>query len=277
MELPMKFFKTKLIIMFLPLLLIAACSTINPKQDVNVESSNEISAPVSSEAVPVDTQIEQLDVPTDVMIESSPGESRDDPADPLDTVEANYEPTQDSQNGDPGELDDGSTSTLVPEATQEPIENPGEKPITGPQFFHYQFTDANSGKEFKISDFEGKVVLVETLAQWCSNCLRQQLEVYELHRILPDRESFVSIGIDIDPNEDLDMLKQYVKTNGFNWLYGVASAEVSREIANLLGAQYLNPPSTPMFIIDQDGNIHELRFGIKKADELKAELEQYLP
>jgi thiol-disulfide isomerase/thioredoxin len=148
--------------------------------------------------------------------------------------------------------------------------------MDAPAYFDYTFTDARTGQPFKISDFKGKVILVETLAQWCSNCMKQQLQVYDLHQQLGGRDDFISIGLDIDPNEDLQTLQAYVKQNGFTWLYGVAPAEVSREIANLYGNQYLNPPSTPMFIIDKDGAVHELPFGIKSAQELLAALEPHL-
>ena len=156
------------------------------------------------------------------------------------------------------------------------VESMKEEMVGTPGFFDYEFTDARSGKPFKISDFRGKVILIETMAQWCSKCMQQQNQVYDLHQKLGPQDNFVSIGIDIDPNEDLGMLTRYVKDNGFTWLYGIAPVEVSREIANLLGDQYLNPPSTPMFIVDSEGNIHELRFGIKSADELLEELQPYI-
>ena len=49
-----------------------------------------------------------------------------------------------------------------------------------PAWFTSQLTDVNSGQPFSIADHQGKVVLVETLAVWCSNCLKQQREVLAL-------------------------------------------------------------------------------------------------
>ena len=40
-------------------------------------------------------------------------------------------------------------------------------------------TDVNTGSVFRVADLQGKVVLVETIIVWCSNCFRQQLEVKE--------------------------------------------------------------------------------------------------
>lgn len=145
-----------------------------------------------------------------------------------------------------------------------------------PAWFGSVLTDARTGETFSIQDFQGKVVLVETLAQWCTNCLRQQKQVLELHRQLGERDDFVSLGLDIDPNEDAVTLKSYIERNGFSWLYAVSPIEVSRDISQLYGDQFLNPPSTPMLIIDRGGEVHLLPFGIKSAAELQTALEPFL-
>jgi thiol-disulfide isomerase/thioredoxin len=145
-----------------------------------------------------------------------------------------------------------------------------------PAWYQVALTDAASGKTFSIHELKGKVILVETLAQWCSNCKKQQGEVKKLHEMLGMKDDFVSIGLDIDPNENAADLKDYVMNNGFDWLYAVSPAEVSREIAKLYGDQFLNPPSTPILIIDRKGVAHPLPFGIKSADDLFKVVDQYL-
>lgn len=148
--------------------------------------------------------------------------------------------------------------------------------VDAPAWFSASLTDVRTGETFTIQDLQGKVILVETLAQWCSNCLAQQQEVLKLHETLGEREDFVSLGLDIDPNEDAETLKSYIERNGFTWKYAVSPAEVSREISQLYGNQFLNPPSTPMLIIDRRGQAHPLPFGIKSAADLQAALEPFL-
>ena len=111
---------------------------------------------------------------------------------------------------------------------------------------------------------------------WCPTCLRQQKEVKALHDQLGQRDDFVSVGIDIDLNETLADLKGYTAKNGFDWTYTVATPEVAREIGNLYGQQFLNPPSAPMFIIDRHGEVHPLPFGVKSAADLQKALEPFL-
>ena len=145
-----------------------------------------------------------------------------------------------------------------------------------PAWFGIALTDARTGQTFSVNDFKGKVVLVETMAMWCSNCLKQQGQVKALHEALGMREDFVSIGLNIDPNENLGALKGYVEDKGFDWYYAVSPADVSREIASLYGDQFLNPPSTPIVVIDRHGNAHPLPFGIKNADDLMQTIQPFL-
>lgn len=129
---------------------------------------------------------------------------------------------------------------------------------------------------FRGADLQGKVILVETMAIWCPTCLTQQKEVDRLHDILGDRDDFISLGINTDPNEDASQLSIYVKNNGFDWLYVIAPSALINEISDLYGAQFLNPPSTPMLIIDRQGEAHLLPFGIKSAEELQSFLSPFL-
>ena len=145
-----------------------------------------------------------------------------------------------------------------------------------PAWFGVPLTDVRSGEQYTINDFNGDVVLVETLAIWCSNCLKQQKEVKELHSLLGERDDFVSLGLDIDLNDTSEELLAYTNGYGFDWNYAVATPEVAREIGELYGTQFLNPPSTPMLSIDKTGQVHTLPFGIKRAAELMEQLEPFL-
>jgi thiol-disulfide isomerase/thioredoxin len=156
-------------------------------------------------------------------------------------------------------------SAPTPEATTE-----------SPAWFSAPLIDARTGQTFNINDFRGKVVLVETMAIWCTNCLQQQGQVKALHEQLGARDDLISIGLDIDPNENTAALKTYVENKGFDWLYAVPSKDISREIASLYGDQFLNPPSTPIVVIDRHGDAHPLPFGIKSADDLMKAIKPYL-
>ena len=142
--------------------------------------------------------------------------------------------------------------------------------------FGFSLTDAQTGETFTINDYAGKVVLLETMAMWCPNCTVQAHEVRRLHKLLDHPEDLVSVSLDVDVNEDEASLKEYAQEFGFEWHFAVAPLEVARALGNLYTAQYLNPPLSPMMIIDRDGNVHHLEYGLKKAETLKEKVEPYL-
>lgn len=173
-----------------------------------------------------------------------------------------------------------STVDLMDENEEQEPESNDEMMDTAtvvlPAWYDWSLTEVTTGEVFKINDFQGKVVLVETMAVWCSNCFKQQNEVVRLLSLQDMQDDLVSLGINIDPNEDAALLGNYVQKNGFDWLYTVASPELIGEISTLYGPQFLNPPSSPMFVIDKQGEAHLLPFGTKSAEELRIFLQPFL-
>jgi thiol-disulfide isomerase/thioredoxin len=161
---------------------------------------------------------------------------------------------------------------------QQPADDAGPALAPGslPSWFGIQMTDVNTGMVFTVADFQGKVVLVETMAVWCPTCLRQQNEMDALLRNLGNPEDLIALSIDTDPNEDVPLLTNHVKNNGFGWLFAIAPDDVNDQIAELYGAQFLNPPSTPMLIIDRQGGAHILPFGVKSAADLESAVQPFL-
>jgi len=209
------------------------------------------------------------------VISACSGASTDSMEKPEDTMMESAEPTHEVMMEDAMPTHD----TMMDDATSTPdamMETSGDTMMETPAWFSASLTNVNTGESFTINDLKGKVVLVETMAVWCSNCFQQQTQVKALHEKLGMRDDFVSLGMDIDPNEDAAKLQAFVEKNGFDWIYTVSPADVSREISSLYGAQFLNPPSTPMLIIDRHGEAHPLPFGIKSADDLANALQPYL-
>ena len=171
---------------------------------------------------------------------------------------------------------ENENSSVDSEQPENASEQPVQPEASFPMWYSTQITDVNTGRVFTVEENLGKVILVETLATWCSNCFKQQTEVAKFHELLGERDDFLSLGIDIDPNEDIPLLTGYVRKNGFDWNYVVANGEMIDEISSLYGPQFLNPPSTPMLIIDRKGNAHTLDFGIKTAEELLNNVLPYL-
>jgi thiol-disulfide isomerase/thioredoxin len=147
---------------------------------------------------------------------------------------------------------------------------------TTPDWFNMKMTDVRTGQTFTISDFAGKVVLVETMAQWCPTCERQENEVIKLHELLGNPGDLVSVSLDVDLHEDQASLKEYAAARGYDWYVAVAPLEVARALGNLYSAQYLNPPLAPMLLIARNGDVYGLPYGLKSAESLKETVKPYL-
>jgi len=204
------------------------------------------------------------------------GSTSTDKADkPDDMMSESMEPTPETMMDDAMPTHDAMMEDT--QATPDTmVESASDNMMTAPDWFSVSMTNVNTGEAFTINDLKGKVVLVETMAVWCSNCFKQQTQVKILHSKLGERDDFVSLGMDIDPNEDASKLKDFVEKNSFDWMYTVSPSEVSRELSSLYGGQFLNPPSTPMLIIDRHGVAHPLPFGIKSSDDLLLALQPFL-
>ena len=111
-----------------------------------------------------------------------------------------------------------------------------------------------------------RVVFVETMAIWCSNCRAQQKDVVKaLAGLDPARVTW--IGIDVDGSESASDLAAYSDSLGFDWPYAVGSADFLRALSDEFGTQILSPPSTPIVVVGTDGTVTLTEFGHKSVDQ----------
>ncbi len=217
-------------------------------------------------------------------------EATDMNTDTMDSMEENNMETMEEESTDTmndDSMDSMSNDSINNTDNEEMMDNHSENMDSNtddsmgmmdetPQWFQTELINVNTDQTFSIEDFHGKVVLVETMAIWCTNCKKQQTEVKSLYENMGMDSDLVLVALDIDPNETGEALKEHATTNNFSWIYAISPAEVSREISNLYGAQFVNPPSTPILIIDREGIAHPMDFGIKNADDLQSAIETYL-
>jgi len=170
-----------------------------------------------------------------------------------------------------------SESAASSAAAEDADDDGSSTAVERPEWFGLEMTDVLTGEPFTIDDFEGKVVLLETMAVWCPTCQRQGDEVARLHELLGHTEDLVSVSLDVDMGEDEALLKKYAEKLGYDWRFAVAPLLVARALGNKYSAQYLNPPLSPMLIIDREGNVLGLPFGsVKDAESLQGVVEPLL-
>lgn len=127
--------------------------------------------------------------------------------------------------------------------------------------------DTRTGDTFTVNDLSGKLVAIEPMAVWCTNCRFQQSEAASALVELADPD-IVYISIGVDPNERPEDLADYAAFWSYDWTFVVADQDVAGSLADAFGPQILSPPSTPLILVDRDGDVVDVHFGIRGATEL---------
>jgi S1-C subfamily serine protease/peroxiredoxin len=107
------------------------------------------------------------------------------------------------------------------------------------------------GKEFKLSDYRGKVVLIDFFADWCPHCSR----MYPHERKLMEQyrgQSFVIVGVNTD---SLDTLRQLVKDKKVAWRCWSDGQE------GPIAEQWQIASYPTLFLLDHEGVIRQVISG----------------
>jgi len=130
--------------------------------------------------------------------------------------------------------------------------------------------DVSTGETFKVSDFSGKPILLESFAVWCPTCTQQQRVIKSLHEEVGD--SIISISMDTDPNEDEERVRKHISDNRFDWTYVVAPVDFTRSLIDQFGIDIVNAPAAPMILVCENGKARQLGSGVKSVETLKLEV-----
>lgn len=120
------------------------------------------------------------------------------------------------------------------------------------------FTDINGVKR-RLSDFKGKVVLIDFMATWCYPCKSQVNILREVWLRYRDGGKVVFLTISVDPKESLKLLADYARQNGLDWIVGLSSEA---------GVKYDVKAIPTIVIVDEDGRVVLRNVGVVSADRL---------
>jgi cytochrome oxidase Cu insertion factor (SCO1/SenC/PrrC family) len=142
--------------------------------------------------------------------------------------------------------------------------NPGQTTSQTTSITHspapdFVLTDVD-GKSFKLSDYRGKVVVLEFMQTTCEYCQEQEPRMKELRSSLPG--NVVMAMISTNPGDTEEILRQYRDQNLVGWIAIRDTSGVS-SLYNVTG--------TPtIFIIDKNGDIAYQHVGFTDADSAPA-------
>ena len=143
-------------------------------------------------------------------------------------------------------------SSQTPEATQENVQ----------KAYNFELKDLD-GNVYHLSDFKGKVIILDFWDTWCPPCRQEIPGFVELHNEYKD-EDFVMIGVAFGRNGE-DAVRDFMK-------------EYKIEYLNLMGDKavvdcYGGITSIPTtFLIDKKGKIAQKHIGYKPKSVFEEEI-----
>ena len=122
------------------------------------------------------------------------------------------------------------------------------------------------GRQLKLSDLRGKLVMIQFTASWCGVCRKEmpfiERDIWQRHK---DNPNFVLIGIDRD--EPLEKVVNFAKQTGVTYPLGLDPG------ANIYAKYALRKSGiTRNILIDKDGTIIK-RTRLYKEDEFSSLVE----
>ncbi len=135
-------------------------------------------------------------------------------------------------------------------------------------------TDSRTGTSFKLSDFSGKVVILEMMDPGCYKCKDQVKEIVAALQVVGDKAIVVSI--DVGRKGESAQVK-WADQNGAIWSLAQMTDDIGQALVAEFGSQILVSASTPIIIIDPSGTPHVTDPGIKKSATLVDLVNQWAP
>ena len=119
----------------------------------------------------------------------------------------------------------------------------------------------------KLSDYAGRVVLLDFWATWCPPCKAELPELNELYQEWKDR-GLVLIGMTVDQGEPMDITEA---VKAFNLSYPVALAH--EDVQRVYGGIRAVPTK---FLLDQRGIVRQCYVGRTSMDIIRKDIDALL-
>lgn len=141
----------------------------------------------------------------------------------------------------------------------------GKGPAVGSTAPEWTLKDS-SGKEHKLSDYRGKIVVMDFWATWCGPCKRAMPTIQKIHEEYKDK-GVVVFGVNCWERDDA---QKYMNDKKFT--YGLLLK--ADDVATRYGVEGI----PAFFIVDPTGKIafSESGFGPNSEKEIRAALEKLL-
>lgn len=137
-----------------------------------------------------------------------------------------------------------------------------EKEVKAPDFILKTTDD----KDLKLSDYKGKIVILDFWATWCGPCRRSIPDLVEIQKEY--KNDVVVIGISLDTHT-IQNVMPFIKEYGINYPVVFGNEKVVMDYGNIEAI----PTS---FIIDRTGNVVDMYVGLVPKEAYTSKIKDIL-
>ncbi len=130
----------------------------------------------------------------------------------------------------------------------------------------FVLTDEN-GNEIKLSDFEGKPIVLNFWTSWCGYCVMEMPYFNKAYHDYPQVQ-FLMVNVACDPGETMEKAQALISENGYDF-------PVVYDMTGETSDSYMVYSYPTTVIIDSDGNAYHY-LGAMTEESLKAAIERVL-
>jgi len=134
---------------------------------------------------------------------------------------------------------------------------------TAPDFSLKNF----DGGRTKLSDYRGKVIILDFWATWCPPCIKEIPDFVELQKEYGDK-GLAILGISLDQNPK-QVLPKFIKKYKVNYPILLTDGKVDKAFGGVTGI-----PTT--FVIDQKGEIYKQYVGFRSKQVFETDIKALL-
>jgi thiol-disulfide isomerase/thioredoxin len=158
------------------------------------------------------------------------------------------------------------TMTAWEKTQRERILEAGRAAIVNGESFPFTFDLKDvEGNPIRLSDYKGKVCIVDIWGTWCGPCVMEIPSFIKLQNEFEDR-GFQMIGLNKEnspPESATPMVRQFIATHGINYPCALIDEGILRQIPQLEGY-----PTT--LFIDHEGKVRAKLVGVHPHDKLES-------
>jgi peroxiredoxin len=124
------------------------------------------------------------------------------------------------------------------------------------------------GTSLKLSDYRGKVVVLDFWATDCPPCVKMVPQLAKLYDRYRDRGLEI-VGLTSDEKSDQKLVEDFIKQRGLNYTVAYGNTWVSRAFLKGSEDESGAPPIPQLYVIARDGRVVEHHMGYKDEKDIE--------